>query len=332
MKTKVKALVAILLTLVMAATLILPSAAATASNHKQYKLYVSLGDSVPVGYGPNNTTVRGFKRVAFAYPALLADTLHVDMVPLARTGFRVQEIRAMLDVDYTGDEYLFKFGKEITPELITKYKPIFKREVQNADLITLQVGMNDLFNMARLYATNVIIKHKGDDANVTQAIHTIELEDDGTGAGSLLSILQLAEDLGMYAEAAAAAMEGLLVGYKGFVDNWDALIQRIYALNKDVDLYVVGAYNPLKKIKLTSSDPVAIGELGGLIAHLLNATMKASKYNGQYTFVDAYNVETYDIPALTDDTFQDQYNTRVHPTTEGHKYIMYQILNAIPEQ
>ena len=93
--------------------------------------YVSIGDSVTNGFGmdgykyEDGTNIYGFRReVETAYPAMIKAELeqvfgtgNVELDQLATSNFRMEELRYMLDDDYTGDAYMHRvFGSPEAPE------------------------------------------------------------------------------------------------------------------------------------------------------------------------------------------------------------------------
>jgi len=330
-----KKVLAVFLTVALFVGLVAPSvSAATATNHASYKKYVCLGDSIATGWGPNNMTNRGFSRVDFAYPALLADTIDTKMVTLARNGFRTTELRYMIEADYEGDEYNFKFGK-ISKSVIKKYRSIFPKQIESADLITLGIGSNDCLNLAKVRVFDYIDEYATDSA-ATNQLNAIMAEDDGDQGSTLVRLLSLASNMGIYAGAAMIAVDAFYDGYQSFTENFDVIINDIYALNPDVELIVVGMYNPFKNLKVLEASPIGIGHVLDIISMLENTYMSAEcKYASKYTYVDISQVEIYDLPAITSDEFttEDPNQTispYIHPTLEGHQYIAERILRALP--
>ena len=150
----------IILCVLMAVCLLaglLPAGALAETVSTPYHSYVSLGDSIPAGRGEfPQQTMRGFTRIEGIYPTLVADALGADFTPLAYCGFRTNEIRWMLDDNYEGDEDLFRGSQvPLVEPLRSQMRPVFKEAIKNADIITLNIGSNDLFSyplrMAVLY-------------------------------------------------------------------------------------------------------------------------------------------------------------------------------------
>ena len=327
MKRKlVKQVLAVLLAVTLVLGAALSAGAATAYTGKKY---VSFGDSNATGYGPNRINYRGFEYgySRSAYPQVLARKLGAKLTPLSRNGFRTVELRYMLDYSYGGDSDLFDFCVGTTRKILDSYRPVCQKEAAEADLITIEVGGNDCFNAMQRRITRSI---EASTANPSILKQLAVLTDHfySNTAGLVISLLELADQAGVYQQAMAAAMNGLLADYSSFRTNFDALVARIYALNPDVKLVVVGMFNPVKTLKLNDMDFVTIGRAGDFLTQTYNSYMRSgSAYAGRYTYVDIMDTETYSMPTVqASPQLDSQY---MHPMLKGHKYIAEQILAAL---
>ena len=302
--------------------------AATIDNAEHYGTYVCLGDSIAAGYGPYNKEIKGFARIEPAYHAIVADAVSADtFYPLARTGFRTTELRYMIDETYPGDDYLFKIYK-MDPELRAQMRPEFAKALKEADLITLNVGSNDVLNFANVKASLATQS----DSELYKLISQY-MPDGITSIEQLNALLDAINSAGKMPEMALAFANGLAQGYRNFVENWDPIIRKIYEVNPDVTLVVVGTYNPMKTTKLTDASEVTIGRAFDTICRQLNTYMQhGSRYAGKYLYADVWDTEIYDLPAVTDETFLLNMMTNVHPTEAGHQYMAEQILKVLPER
>ena len=89
----------------------------------------------------------------------------------------------MVDENYEGDDYLFKIYK-LDPAQRAEMRPVFKKAVTDADLITLNCGSNDVMNYAYVrayYAMN------GETSEATQQI--IDFYENGGTIGQMLADL-----------------------------------------------------------------------------------------------------------------------------------------------
>ena len=98
-------LLALLLAVVMLGGLfVIGAQAANATNVKQYKHYVCIGDSIAAGYGSYARDVRGFEVVPEAYHSHVANATGASVASLAHTGMRTVEVRWLLDDAYSASQ------------------------------------------------------------------------------------------------------------------------------------------------------------------------------------------------------------------------------------
>ncbi|MBE6786162.1 MAG: S-layer homology domain-containing protein [Ruminococcaceae bacterium] len=317
------------------------------AHYGQYKNYVLLGDSVASGYRDvitdrdqqfnTETKESAFNRIEGSYGDIIADAIIEDqsMVAMAGPGFRTIEIRYMLEDDYAAnctDEYLFYCSNiHSNGDPITKWRPLYKEAVRNADLITLGVGGNDW----GAYITWVVIETLSkagiyddilDAVSELIASSSINLET----IGEIMEIVAINSDA--FAEVITTLPSALEYGLSTFYENWDIMIEDIYAYNPDVTLMVVGMSNNGIKGKYYDYDGVEGGPVtGGVIGGAGNAATEyivdfimtvgntpmiegAKKYG--YTYVDTEGT-TY---------------VESHPDADGHVYIANKIIEALPDR
>ena len=318
----------ITMVLVLALALSLCSLPVMADNSTAapYPVYVSLGDSIPAGYGPYNYAVKGFARVDTAYPAIVADNAAEEFIPLGRTGFRTAELRYMLDHSYEGDDALFSLSKFTEDK--EYYRNYFPESVARADLITVHLGSNDVLNYAFSYAKSAITDEKT-LRKVENAINDT-LAAGGDSMDALVKVVQLSEQLTETGAMGAAFVKGMMKGLAGFMQNWEAIMKSIYDLNPDAKVIAVGLYNPLKTTKLMSSSAVTIGKAFAVVIGQMNMFMQfQSAYHSRYTFVNVEDTEIYTVPPFTSDAFNTQMVGFVNPTEEGHRSIARKILGVL---
>ena len=323
-----KNVISLVLALVMTVSLCVMPAIADNSNAKPYKVYTAIGDSIPAGYGPYNYLIKGYDRVPNTYPVYVADAVAEEYIPLARTGFRTVELRYMLEEDFEGDPpMLFSMGRMYEEEIALR-KPTYEPSIVRSDLITLNVGTNDILSYAFYYAKDKL-SNDPTYKKITDALNAMLGETDDIGL-LFNEMFSMANSLGYYAEYFAAFAEGIYVGFNGLKENWDSIVGDIYALNPDVELLVIGIYNPLKTTSLTSYDIYPLGKAFQIIVDLANQYLKnTSKYCRQYTFVDVKDTEIYELGAFSDANYQKQMMGLTHPTKNGHQYMANQILKTL---
>ncbi len=322
--THSKRLTALFLSMLLLFSVLSVSVFAEVSGARPYRKYTVLGDSIPAGYGPYNYEYKGYAKIAVSYPALVADQVAEDMIPLARTGFRTVELRYMLEEDYEGDDYLFRIGKT-SVEDVYRHRPEYRPAIQGSDLITLEIGSNDILNYGMVRAIDA-----SKNTEVTNRVRDI-LEETGSYGQALSTLLSLAGTAESLTGIVTGFVQGMWEGYRNFTENWDCIMEDIYAINPDVTLVAVGMYNPLKTTKLTDASLITIGRAFDLITAAMNSYMKqGSRFSGQYLFADVSRTEIYDLPAFTNGMYMDMLLGMVHPTINGHRTMANRILEILP--
>ena len=329
-----------ILSLCLVAALILGTlcVGGSATSVRHYDAYAMLGDSIPAGYGLDtypgeNGNVLDGTRVAGSYPDLVASVVTADTYySLARCGFRSVELRRMLDASYAGDEYSDLFLTSlscITIDELPVLRPQFEAGIQNADLITVNIGSNDTLTYAltRLGA----YMSKISDSSV---IGPIAEQLNGLGSLGQLAgnILSTAEALGVAPLVLAELADALLDGQAMFKENWDAIITRIRELNPDATIVAIGMYNPFRELKLTSESLISVGRMADTAVRQMNRYIRfESACSAESLVAEVPDTEVYEFPPLMDDTFWDNFVKNVHPTADGHAYMAEQILKLLPE-
>lgn len=322
--SKFKRITALFLSALLFISVLSVAAFAESTGKKPYHQYTVLGDSIPAGYGPYNYEHKGYARIPVSYPALVADQVAENMIPLARTGFRTVELRYMLEDDFEGDEYLFRIGKT-SVEDVYRHRPEYRTAIAGSDLVTLEIGSNDILNYGMIRAIDA-----SKNPVVTNKVREI-LEATGDYVQALSMLLQLTGTAESLSGIVTGFVQGMMEGYRNFTKNWECIMEDLYSINPDMTLVVVGMYNPLKTTKLTDASLITVGRAFEMISVAMNTYMKqGSRYSGQYRFADVSRTEIYDLPSFTNGMFMDMLLGMVHPTINGHRFIANQILNVLP--
>lgn len=277
--TRIRSLLAGLLTaLFCAAMLLVPAAAATPTDHHNYSRYLAIGDS----WNSSKT----------AYPAVLAKSLGTKLSLPDCTGYRTQELRFLLEDDYEGDELMFQFGA-VSPKKAAKTGPKLRKLIGKAELITIQIGANDIFSNA-IAQINRAASAQGQDFT-------------------------------------ASMKNAIRVGYQNFVKNWDTLIADIYSFNPDVSLVAVGMMNPFEKLQPEDAELQEICRAASFYTQLINAHISfMSRYAEDYIYIDVTGAETYEVlPNVSNERLK-YVVPAVYPTAQGHRDIAAEILEALP--
>ena len=316
MKKTAKKIISVALVLAVLAGICLCSvSAAPDKTYRDYDKLVLLGDSVAAGYDEQEWVNTEFVRVDHSYAAIVADTLGAELVPLACQGFRTIEMRYMFEDDFVPDEYLFHDTYDV--EATEALKPEFRRQVADADLITLGLGGNDVGT----YLAWVVVDAMAQDGALApfisaarEMLEKIGFEDDG-----LTSLIDLAETMDSLPALLKALPEAISFGISNYLKNWTIVIDDIYALNPDVTLVVCGLFDTGYTSEDQLNDPEIQNETGHKISQAIvdaiNAPMKLNADKYGYIFVEMTNVICYGS----------------HPTHEGYRHMAELILEALPE-
>ena len=301
---------------------------AAQKDYSGYTCYVSLGDSIANGIGENNVANKYMHRTPGAYPDRIAQATGAYLTQLGCGGMRTVELRACLEPDYAmPDEYANNFTRAKVAEIRHFYKPA----IAAADLITLNIGANDIATYALLRAKAALA-----DAGVSLNAISMAVDDAPDDVSALGRLLGLAQNAGAYVNAVNAAVSGLAEGYARFVENWDAIIGDVYWLNPDVTLLVAGFYNPFNELKLSDSSLLKLGRAADGIIDAVNLFMQhGSAYAGDYIYVDITGIQSMAAKygdSLTDEGFFRAVELDVHPSNEGQAEIAERFLAKLPEK
>ena len=379
---KTKRLIALLLCVVLVVSLLCVSAfAATPTTVKQYGSYVSLGDSIGSGFGQPeynqyNKMVVIDQDIEGSYPSLVADWTGADFTPLCYPGYTSSVLRYELDDSYTMESWEidqlsnFTFG-EYDLDFLDEHKSTFRNAIKNADLITLDIGVNDTWYSAISLVYEIADQGylSGDERGTLEA----ELAKYGTWGTVLRNVeymlLGLAENPTLWAEWTGDLMSMLSNYFTAYAHNYDAIVNAIYDLNPDVTVVALSSNNSFKylnftpgqesgSIKVSFADSITsvnlpvIGEfylpdslhltlnpISGTCQTLYDICYEpAREYYTQvydnYYYVDVdYDCigNSFTIPLYENSSLDDS-GFNPHPTTEAHEYIAEQIVSVLPEK
>ena len=365
-KTMKKVLAVVLALLMLSSTAVVSFAAvelnadAVAAHYDQYKNYVLLGDSAASGYRDemsdndkhNNDLYMDstYCRYEGSYSDVLADAIIADksMTALAAPGFRTIEMRYMLEDDYAAtctDPYLFHpshlyvyddqtctcHNEKMLPGS-EHFRDLFKKSIAEADLITLGIGGNDWGAYLTWVLADLIEAEAPSDKYVEVAADIAEIIAKGNlDMSTVEQLLELAHLIGCLPNLLMKVPQELNYGLTTFYNNWNIMIEDIYALNPDVTLMVIGMsdngvkgkyydYNGVEGGPITDA---LVGETAGAMKTITDFILGvgngpmiegARKYG--YTYVDTAGT-----------TYVDS-----HPDADGHVHIANKIIEALPSK
>lgn len=332
MKKLIKKSVAIVLCILMLSASFVSNAAIvdkTGKQHQDYGSYVLLGDSIAAGWSDITEDTEGciFKRVEGSYGAYVADDLGLtdSYSPMACIGFRTVELRYIFEEDFPADKYLYYSVDD--DKMDNVYAPAMIEAVKNAGLITLNIGGNDWGSFLGWHVFDELEK-ANKDSKVIPELKKF-LEEGNYGMETIDTMVTIAECCGALPELIKILPKALDKGLTGYFENWNHVIEDIYALNPDVTLVVLGMFdNSIQSeedLEADISNDTAAQlkrTLGQTVCDIANIPMieGAEKYG--YIYVDT-----------TGTVCQEYHPANVNVengSDKGHRYIADLILEALP--
>ena len=178
--------------------------------------------------------------------------------------------------------------------------------IDRADLITVQLGMCDVF-----YRTYRIVSNGGMLAD--------GMSFDLSSPEAIINLVK-------------TAVSEMWNGYEYWKANYPLLIERLLELNPDADIVMVGSFNLVNELTITDDLLAPIGSAFSVITDSMNKQYKKWSKTYGIPYVDISNTETQaaelDWSLLGD--FKDNTFTGTHPTQNGYDYIVRQILAELP--
>ena len=302
--------------------------------------------------------------VPTSYPTIVAETLGIKSANqvntyynnLARCGVRTHEIRRFLDAEYNakmaadpdeeGNRKILNDGgyAGVTARELRDLINLTPEYVAQSKLITLQVGSNDITHAVTDIAPfklQKLLDQEEKGISVYGLIKRLEkvVNNGGNAATALVTVIGWAEQMSVLPETLAVYLPCLIQGVTDMMDNYKAIVKRIYELNPDCTLVAVGLYNPFKDLKLTDLGLVKVGEIVSIATEFGNSSLKtmSPSRDFDYRFCDISDVKLNGftksaLSFLMDGDlsgFNFELTEMIHPGTEGHQYIADQILKVL---
>ena len=304
--------------------------------------YVSLGASNVNGYGlrgyvpegvydtpleKEKQNIYGYKvDTPYSYPVLIAEKLsenyNVNLLQMAMSSMRAEEIRFLLDESYTGDKYtkwrfydptteevsyrknwfygagrlewnmMGKEGEPTNTQALATLREAYVTAVTEADLITVDIGMNNF----GVYISNQIgskseSSPEGYYGNDINKLDPEIAEKYAQGKEFVLGVIdEYMGDTDIPMEALEDIADTLAYALVSFCINFDAVMERIYALNPDVSIVVVSIQNLMAGFdaEVTGIDAqIPFGEIFGAVVNAANTyTAVLSPYANAYSYAN----------------------------------------------
>lgn len=316
MKKLFKSTVAVLLVLTLLSGLSVCFAAE--KQYYDYGSYVLLGDSIASGWSDVEDRETRFTRVEGSYGAYLADDLGLtdSYYPMACIGFRTIEMRYIFEEDYEADRFLYYSIDEEKMDNI--YAPAMIEAVKNAGLITLNIGGNDWGSYLGWHVFEIMdsFEEKNEEFLTNARAY---LEEAGVARDTVETLAKIAQIAGCLPEFIEVLPKALEDGLTNYFENWNYMIEDIYALNPDVTLVVIGMFDTSLQAETTAGGgletTIASLNIGQTISDIANIPMKEGAEKYGYILIEPKNIEC----------------EKQHPSAKGHRQIADLILEALPD-
>lgn len=332
-------------------------------SYEPYKYYMCVGDSIAAGCAltkdgsetyfdqetDDYTTVYNpdyiyygydYTAVPTAYHSLVANALDAKLLQYARSGLRAVEFRYFLegvynDYDTTrswGNTYFDTDGNgTFTLSDLDAIDAMvnYKEAVKKTDVISVNVGSNDVFS----FTLGVVLNEMtADDNNDTLKGLKDFLNKGGNIGEAFGKLVDYCQKMGKMPKLAALITATFAKAYDQFEENYDVVMEKIHELNPDITVVAVGVFNPFKHFRLSDGSMLDLSGLAAPIVNRINLHLKALSYKyDNFYYADVVGTETYDMN-YNDRYFWEYFGLKVHPTLAGHEFMAQQILGVLPER
>lgn len=327
-KHNLRRIICVLLSIIMLSSLC--SVMAAGEGIRRYENYVCIGDSVAAGsrlFGWATDYYGSGQFVEGSYPTIIRDSIANNGVNLARKGFRIREFLMVLDGSVPGDDLTYTYmpapdwgGVESIEEMLSE-REHFVDSIKNADLITIDLGSNEVFLKLIDFSKKELTGMFSSNAAVVAQIDEAADNDDPVQA--LADLLALAQKLGVYAKLLTTVVTLIEEGLLEFGFHWNMLLRKIYALNPDVEVVAVSMYNPMNSYINYLPQDLMIQVLYELVENTFSRMNTIMQSVNPYSLCYRYA----DITALNIGRSIDF----LHPDANGHAYIADQIFAVLPK-
>lgn len=299
------------------------------------RVYTAIGDSIGAGYGlvrddsGKSVLVNGQMEPG-SYPQLVVSGVGAEKVHFRCYGGSsvVCALRcldpeyeaALSDAKRTGTEYLMYDLAHMPPADFAEMQQNMADEVREADLITINLGSNDLN-----YLGDWVVEQEFKNSTTGELAQALNEQLVALGVTDVTTT-----KLYSLGKTVLVKALGLTRGYREFQKDWDRLVKDIRTLNPDATIVAVGLYNPFRDLKITRDSDVAIGKLAdGIICGMNRYIESGSKMSSTYRYADVSDVSVFGFSPLKDGKFIDEIMLAIHPDAKGQALIAERILSAL---
>lgn len=180
--------------------------------------------------------------------------------------------------------------------------------IRRADLITVQLGMCDIFYRAYRIVSNGGMLADG-------------LKFDLSSADAIKNLL-------------TTAITEMKFGYDYWKAHYPMLLDKIIELNPDATIVMVGSFNVVNQLTITDETLLPIGSVISGITESMNKMYRQWEKEYGVLYADVSSTETLacenDWSLLGD--FKSNTFTGTHPSQKGYDYMTRQILSVLPPE
>jgi len=287
--------------------------------------YLALGDDISNGVGLNNPDTESYA-VKIAQ-ALYGAQWETSYKLRAGAGYRVEELRYLIDNDYNGDGYTEQFfGTPDTPFERDKRQGAVRADVSNADYITISAGVNNFSTyiveqLLYYIENNGATRYSYDIGAVLDEVDLGPLSDynvyDTIDTIKTIVIKELSaavdQDVEKAIDLVDFAAEVSTYAVLSYIISFNEVIKEIHAINPDAEVYVIGLYNPAQDELLTLEvdgkvSDLEIGKCFETLIEMANAyTQILAPRKFDYTYVHPGNPQLLiDVMADKNLTIEDR--------------------------
>lgn len=273
MKNSAKKILSMLLVLCMLAAL---TVSAFAAGPERVGNYLMLGDSVAIYCGASETEdTQVYINPNLTFRRTYSERLKQDpqlgitsICSCAHSGWRVQEaLYALGGSNYTADYILRYGGEKTTDRMESLSRNYYIKALEDADLITINLGSNNIMQ-AFVYGLYTAFEQQGiafsgsklDEAAIR---YLQKLEKDVNDVDALVNLLALLETTERGIVLLKNALKMMPNAITEFQKSWEELMALIHDKNPDVNVIVMGLYNPVGElVKHTITGSLSVDGLG----------------------------------------------------------------------
>lgn len=180
--------------------------------------------------------------------------------------------------------------------------------IKKADLITLELGMCDVFYRAYKIATR---------STLSGGFSFDKLDNPE-------AIINLVK----------TALKEIYVGYNYWKEYYPVLLKTIKEMNPDATIVVVGGFNIVNQLPINDDMVLPIGSIVNPLTDSMNRLYKKWAKEYDVLYADVSNTESQSTEndwSLLGDFAKNTF-TGTHPTQQGYDYMVRQILSVLPEE